>query len=89
MSSVGLTKDTVYKQYVFDRVGQALTDNRGVYDMNALAAMVGLKPTHNFRKRVHQMVKEGLVEANTVFSPRGGLMHVFTAPIPNFEEMYK
>lgn len=87
MSSVRLTKNTVYKQYVFDRVGQALNDHCAAYDMNSLASMVGLKPTHNFRKRVHEMVKEGLISATTVFSPRGGLMHVFFKPINETPEM--
>jgi hypothetical protein len=81
MSSLGLAKNTVYKQYVFDRVGQALRENVGLYNYESLARMVGLKPTHNFRRRVLEMVREGLIEVETVFSPRGGLMNMFTAKV--------
>lgn len=80
MSSVRLAKNTVYKQYVFDRVGQGLAQSSSLYTYEDLAAMVGLKPTHNFRRRVREMVKEGLLKAHVVFSPHGGLKHMFSHP---------
>lgn len=80
MSSLILARDTVYKQYVFDRVGQALQQADGLYTYEDLAAMVGLKPTHNFRRRVREMVSEGRLKAHTVFSPRGGLKNMFSHP---------
>jgi len=80
MSSVVLSRNTVYKQYVIDRVGQGLREQGGAYTYDDLAVMVGLKPTHNFRRRVREMVSEGLLKAEAVFSPRGGLMNVFSIP---------
>jgi len=86
MSSLILGRDTVYKQYVFDRVGQVLQDTDRLYTYEDLASSAGLKPTHNFRKRVNQMVAEGLIKAHVVFSPRGGLKHMFSLPYDEQKE---
>lgn len=86
MSSTGLKKNTVYKQYVFERVGQGLRAQGGAYTYDSLAEMVGLKPTHNFRQRVRDMVTEGILKAEAVFSPRGGLMNVFSIPTTEIKE---
>jgi len=80
MSSQGLTKDTVYKQYVYERVGQVLSERWSAYDYNGLAELVGLKPTHNFRRRVREMAQAGLIKSVTAFTPRGGLTILFHAP---------
>lgn len=80
MSSVVLARNTVYKQYVFDRVGQGTQQSGSLYTYDDLAAMVGLKPTHNFKRRVREMVTEGRLKAHTVFSPSGGLKHMFSNP---------
>jgi len=87
MSSQNLSRDTVYKQYIFDRVGQGLQQTSSLYTYEDLAAMVGLKPTHNFRRRVREMVKEGLIKAHVVFSPRGGLKHMFSHPYNEITEI--
>jgi hypothetical protein len=71
---------TAYSEYVFSNVVNVLAVGQGAYDMHTLAGMVGLKPTHNFRKRVRQMVAEGRIATNTVFTPRGGLAIVYTLP---------
>jgi hypothetical protein len=84
MSSLILGRDTVYKQYVRDRVGQGLKDNPQLYNYDDLAEMVGLKPTHNFKRRIREMVSEGLLKAHVVFSRRGGLTHMFSTP--NYEQ---
>lgn len=75
-----LQRDTVYKQYVFDRVGQVLSDRWGAYNYDGLAELVGLKPTHNFRRRVREMVQAGLLKSVTAFTPRGGLTILFHHP---------
>jgi len=75
-----LTKDTVYKQYVYERVGQVLSERWGAYDYIGLATLVGLKPTHNFRRRVREMVQAGLIKSVTAFTPRGGLTILFHHP---------
>jgi len=77
MSSVVLARDTVYKQYVFERVGQAIQQTWKAYNYDELAVLVGLKPTHNFKRRVREMVQAGLLKSVTAFTPRGGLTILF------------
>lgn len=71
---------TAYAEYVFSNVLSILSDGAGAYDINTLAAKVGLKPTHNFKKRIRQMVAEGRLKSFAAFTPRGGLMLVYTLP---------
>lgn len=73
-------RDTVYKQYVFSNVKATVGQGWKTYTYEELAAAVGLKPTHNFRKRVQQMAQEGLLKAVPLFTPRGGLSVVFHEP---------
>jgi len=80
MSAIGLRRDTVYKQYVFDRVGQGTEQSWKAYTYDELAALVGLKPTHNFKRRVREMVQAGLLKSVTAFTPRGGLTILFHHP---------
>lgn len=75
----GQGKETVYKEYVFSNVASIFSSGAGAYNYTELAAMVGLKPTHNFRKRVRQMVSEGLIASFAAFTPRGGIEARFTA----------
>ena len=78
---VGIPRyNTAYAEYVFSNVVSILGGGAGAYDIHALADMVGLKPTHNFRKRIRQMVAEGRLMAHTAFTLRGGLMIVYTLP---------
>jgi len=72
--------NTAYSEYVFSNVVSILGGGAGAYDIHALAEKVGLKPTHNFRKRIRQMVAEHRLAAFTAFTPRGGLMIVYTLP---------
>lgn len=75
--SITLGRDTVYKQYVFDRVGQGIQQAYKAYTYEELAVLVGLKPTHNFKRRVREMVQAGLLKSVTAFTPRGGLTILF------------
>lgn len=80
MSSLVLGRDTVYKQYVFKNVSERVGEAWKAYNYDELAALVGLKPTHNFKKRVRQMVEAGLLKSCTAFTPRGGLAILFHSP---------
>lgn len=77
---------TVYSEYVFSNVTARLAEGQGCYPINDLAQLVGLKPTVNFKKRVNQMVSEGLIVASPAFSPRGGLMKIYSLPMPEKQE---
>lgn len=72
--------NTVYSEYVFSNVASRLAEGQGCYPLDDLARMVGLKPTVNFRKRINQMVAQGLIVSMPAFSPRGGLMKIYCLP---------
>lgn len=74
--------NTVYSEYVFSNLRKLLGAGEGAYTIVDLASAVGLKPTKHFKRRVNQMVSEGLIMATPAFSPRGGLMLIYTAPTP-------
>jgi predicted transcriptional regulator len=71
---------TVYSEYVFTNITSRLVEGQGAYTVYDLAEMVGLKPTQNFKRRVNQMVEEGMLATYPAFSPRGGLMKIYTVP---------
>jgi len=73
MSSVSESRQTAYKEFVFSAIPHAVRDGAGLYNYQELAGLVGLKPTHNFRKRVRQLVAEGRLELIATFTPRGGI----------------
>ena len=73
--------NTVYKEYVFSNVRLVLGGAGVAYNVIDLASAVGLKPTNNFKRRVNQMVSEGLIVAEPAFSPRGGLMKIYSLPV--------
>jgi hypothetical protein len=77
--STNRSSNTVYKEFVFSNVSSLLAQQGRAYTINDLASAVGLKPTNNFKRRVKQMVDEGLIHAFPAFSPRGGLMKVYTS----------
>jgi hypothetical protein len=69
---------TVYSEYVFSNVVSILSGAGAAYNISDLALAVGLKPTSNFKRRVNQMVSEGLIHSYPAFSPRGGMMKIYT-----------
>lgn len=71
---------TAYAQYVFSNVKEAARSGGGVYSYDELAAMVGLKPTHNFRRRINEMVSDGSLKLCPAFTPRGGIENRFHYP---------
>jgi len=80
MSPVKTSRTTPYASYVFSNVASCVRSGAGLYSYDELAEMVGLKPTHNFRKRIKQMVEEGLLTACAAFTPRGGIETRFMSP---------
>jgi hypothetical protein len=72
--------DTVYFEYVKANVTSILGAGQGAYDMNELAAACGVKPTHNFKRRVMQMVELGIIKADVALTGRGSMKAVFMLP---------
>lgn len=81
------TRTTAYGEYVFTNLASSVRSGAGLYNYDELAAMVGLKPTHNFRRRVRQMVAEGILQLVPAFTPRGGIEARFQTPTNEQKEM--
>jgi len=80
MSTSRTPRTTAYSEYVFSNLASTVAAGQGLYSYSELAALVGLKPTHNFRKRVKQLVTEGILVARAAFTPRGGIETRFMTP---------
>jgi len=76
---------TAYAQYVFTNVSHFARVGQGCYTYDELAGGVGLKPTHNFRRRVHEMVSDGTLVLCPAFTPRGGIENRFMIAITQTE----
>lgn len=72
---------TPYAEYVFSNLPPTVERGAGLYNYQELAELVGLKPTGNFRRRVKQLVKDGKLRCEAVFTPRGGIEARFAAPV--------
>ena len=73
MSSQLPIRQTAYAEYVNSNLTLLVAERGGAYTYKELAEMVGLKPTHNFRRRVKSLVASGSLLQNAVFTPRGGI----------------
>jgi hypothetical protein len=73
-------KDTVYFEYVKANVVSMLGQGKGAYDLKELAALIGLKPTHNFKRRLHQLVDLGVIAAEVAYTETGSMKAVFMLP---------
>ena len=78
---------TAYKSYVFSNLPQAARVGQGAYTYSELAAMVGLKPTQHFRRRVNELVKSGILKLVPAFTPRGGIENRFMIDNTEMEGM--
>jgi len=76
----GNPRSTAYSEYVFSNLPPTVLSGGGLYNVNELASLVGLKPTNNFRRRVKQLVADGKLKVHAVFTPRGGIEARYTYP---------
>jgi hypothetical protein len=74
------SKDTIYSEFVSARVRDVLGQGRGAYDIKELAFACGLKPTHNFKRRIMQLVAQHQVNMIATFTERGRITAVFCPP---------
>lgn len=70
-------RNTPYAQYVFANVKEFVRAGQGMYRYDEIASGVGLKPTHNFRRRINEMVADGILVLCPTFTPRGGIENRF------------
>lgn len=80
-------RDTAYSEYVNSNLPLRVASGGGAYTYIELGAMVGLKPTHNFRRRVKWLAMTGHLKQTACFTPSGGLEARFTMPDIYTEEM--
>jgi len=79
---------TPYAQYVFLNVLKFARVGRGMYSYDELASGVGLKPTHNFRRRINELVKDGKLVLCPSFTPRGGIENRFMFDVTGDNGVY-
>lgn len=75
--------NTAYASYVFSNVLQFARVGQGMYSYDELARGVGLKPTHNFRRRINELVSDGSLVLCPAFTSRGGIENRFMAKPTN------
>lgn len=76
MSSAPL-RSTAYAEYVNSNLPERVLEGQGLYTYKELAALVGLKPTQHFRRRVNDLAKRMVLEIIPSFTPRGGIENRF------------
>ena len=86
MPTVSTPRTTAYKEFVFSNLPSIVRGRGGQYTYDELAALVGLKPTHNFRKRVRELVAEGQLMIVPTFSLRNNVIAMFKAVTHNTSE---
>jgi len=79
---------TAYAQYVFTNVSHFARVGQGCYTYDELAGGVGLKPTHNFRRRINEMVSDRTLVLCPAFTPRGGIENRFMHVETNVQEVH-
>lgn len=80
-------RTTAYAEYVYSNLPARLLEGQGLYTYKEAAALVGLKPTQHFRRRVHHMASEGLIRIIPTFTPRGGIENRLQANIVETSEV--
>lgn len=73
-------RKTPYAEFVSYNLIARLLERGGAYNYKELGEMVGLKPTHNFKTRVRQMVDHKMLDMVAAFTPRGGIEFRFSLP---------
>lgn len=88
MSSPNRAINTVYFQYVSTNLPLRLAEGQGCYSVEDCARLLGLKPTHNFRKRVKQLAQTGVLTETPAFNARGNVIAVYSLPEVTCNERY-
>jgi len=76
--SVNTNRATAYKEFVFYNLPQAVKVGQGAYNYKELAAMLGLKATQHFKRRVRELALVGVLKITPAFTPSGGIENRFT-----------
>lgn len=79
-------RQTVYSEFVSSRVKFLMGQGREMYDIKELAFACGLKPTHNFKRRIMQLVDQDIIRMTAAHTEKGRLTAVFHLPEVGFEE---
>ena len=71
---------TIYGDYVRGVVKEIGGAGGGVYSIAGFAERLGLKPTHNLRKRLRTLEKEGLLQISYGLVGKCGTCLIYTIP---------
>jgi len=71
------TRDTQYGDYVRFHALAALRSRGGGYSATDLAALMGLKCTGNFRRRLNALVQAGVLQSKPCALPSGHMVIVY------------
>lgn len=73
-------KNTVYAEYVNANVPKLLGQGKAAYTIEELAQALGLKPTHNFKRRVWDLAVRQVIAAAPAFTEKGQMITVYHLP---------
>ena len=73
-------KNTVYSEFVNANVPSMLGQGKGAYTIEELALALGLKPTHNFKRRVWDLAVRQVIAATPAFTENGRMITVYHLP---------
>lgn len=76
--STTTNRATAYKEFVFYNLPQAVKAGQGAYNYKELAAMLGLKTTQHFKRRVRELASMGILKITPAFTLSGGIENRFT-----------
>lgn len=62
MSSRYNSHVTIYSEYVLEQVNKISQQGGGTLTFKELATIMGLKPTHNLRKRLRTLEQQGVID---------------------------
>lgn len=72
------TRDTIYSDYVREQLQNIARGGGSIFSFPALASHLGLKPTHNLRKRLRTLERDGILSIGYAPTGQRGMMYIYT-----------
>ena len=72
------TRETIYSEYVQQQLQDIARGGGNIFSFPALASRLGLKPTHNLRKRLRTLERDGILSIGYAPTGQHGMMYVYT-----------
>lgn len=82
-------KHTVYADYIYQTLTIIRQEGGGVFSFLDIAERLGLKPTHNLRKRLRTAEARGILTIGMAYKPERGTFLTYTLePLPTQLTMF-